>query len=83
MFFSLLIISILNPLKLDGVESDDVKIRAETLKRLADNATTHGEHYRIGELYGFRLLIKTEDSMKEGLFMKENRFFVEGEGNIK
>jgi N12 class adenine-specific DNA methylase len=73
----------LNPLKLDGVESQDVKVLADKLTKLNDNATTHGEHYRIGELYGFKLLVKTEESMKEGLFMKENRFFIEGEGNIK
>jgi hypothetical protein len=47
------------------------------------HATTHGEHYPIGELYGFKLLVKTEDSMKEGLFMKQNRFFVEVEGYVK
>jgi len=73
----------LNPLKLEGVESDDVKTLAAKLNHLADHATTHGEHYPIGELYGFKLLVKTEDSMKEGLFMKENRFFVEGEGHVK
>jgi predicted RNase H-like nuclease (RuvC/YqgF family) len=28
-------------------------------------------------------LVKTEESKKEGLFRKENRFFIEGEGNIK
>ena len=73
----------LNPLKLEGVESADVKILAAKLNQLNDNAATHGEHYHIGELYGFRLLVKTENSTKEGLFMKENRFFIEGEGNIK
>jgi hypothetical protein len=73
----------LNPLKLDGVESNDVKILAAKLNHINDHATTHGEHYPIGELYGFKLLVKTEDTMKEGLFLKENRFFIEGEGHIK
>ncbi|GHV21034.1 hypothetical protein FACS189428_0880 [Clostridia bacterium] len=73
----------LNPLKLDGVESADVKVLAAKLAHISDHATTHGEYYPIGELYGFKLLVKTEDSMKEGLFMKENRFFIEGEGHIK
>jgi hypothetical protein len=72
-----------NPLKLDGVESTDVKILAARLTHLNDHATTHGEHYKIGTLYGFNLLVKTEESMKEGLFMNQNRFFIEGEGNIK
>ena len=48
-----------------------------------DHAATHGEHYPIGELYGFRLPVKTEDSQKEGVLFKQNRFFIEGEGNIK
>ncbi|MDR0874153.1 MAG: N-6 DNA methylase [Prevotellaceae bacterium] len=73
----------LNPLKLDGVESADVKTLAEKLNKLNDNATTHGEYYKIGELYGFKLLIKTEDTVKEGLALKENKFYIEGEGNIK
>jgi hypothetical protein len=73
----------LNPLKLDGVESADVKVLAEKLNKLADNATTHGEYYRIGELYGFKLQIKTEDTVKEGLALKQNKFYIEGEGNIK
>jgi len=73
----------LNPIKLNGVESADVKVLAAKLTHLNDHATTHGELYPIGELYGFKLLVKTENTMKEGLFMKENRFFVEGEGNVK
>jgi N12 class adenine-specific DNA methylase len=73
----------LNPLKLNGVESADVKVLAAKLAHLSDHATTHGEHYPIGELYGFKLLVKTENTMKDGLFLKENRFFIEGEGNVK
>jgi hypothetical protein len=73
----------LNPLKLDGVESTDVKILAAKLAQIHANATTHGEHYKIGELYGFRLLVKTEDSQKEGVLFKQNRFYIEGEGSIK
>jgi len=73
----------LNPIKLNEVESADIKILAEKLNHLNDNAVTHGEHYPIGELYGFKLLVKTENSEKEGLFLKENRFFIEGEGHIK
>jgi hypothetical protein len=57
----------LNPLKLDGVENTDVRILAEKLTGLNENAITHGEHYRIGELYGFTLLVKTETTEKEGL----------------
>jgi hypothetical protein len=73
----------LNPLKLDGVESADVKVLAEKLNKINDNATTHGEHYKIGELYGFKLLVKTEDTLKEGLALTQNKFYIEGEGNVK
>jgi hypothetical protein len=69
--------------KLDGVANADVKSLAAKLSHLNDNATTHREHYKIGALYGFNLFVRTEDSLKEGLFLKQNRFFVEGEGNIK
>jgi hypothetical protein len=72
----------LNPLKLNGVENADLKSLAAKLSSLNDNATTHSEHYKIGSLYGFSLLIKTEDSMKEDFFMKQNRFFIDGEGNV-
>jgi hypothetical protein len=44
---------------------------------------TSNSGYKIGTLYGFNLLVKTENSLKEGFFMKQNRFFIEGEGNIK
>jgi hypothetical protein len=73
----------LNPLKLDGIESTDVKILAAKLAHINDHATTQGEHFKISELYGFKLLVKTENSQKEGVLFKQNRFFIEGEGHIK
>jgi hypothetical protein len=73
----------LNPLKLDGFESTDVKALAEKLQKINDNATTHGEYYKIGELYGFKLSVKTEETLKEGLALTQNRFYIEGDGNIK
>jgi hypothetical protein len=54
----------LNPLKLDGIESTDVKILATKLAHINDHATTHGEHYPIGELYGFKLLVKNRRQPK-------------------
>jgi hypothetical protein len=73
----------LNPVQLQGVEGSDPKAIGTKLNELANNAITNGEYFKIGTLYGFTLLVKTENSQKEGLFMRENRFFVEGEGNIK
>ncbi len=73
----------LNPIKLDGVTSSDSKVIGEKLNKLSDNARTNNEYFAIGELYGFKLLVKTEDSQKEGSIFKDNRFFIEGEGGIK
>jgi hypothetical protein len=73
----------LNPLKLDGVESTDIKVLAAKLGQINDNASTHGDYQAIGELYGFRLSVKTEESQKEGILFRQNRFFVEGGGHVK
>jgi N12 class adenine-specific DNA methylase len=73
----------LNPVKLDNLDSIDPKVIGDKLNQLANNARTNGEYFKIGELYGFKLLVKTEDSQKEGSLFKDNRFFIEGEGNIK
>jgi hypothetical protein len=55
----------------------------EKLNEIAGKANTNGEYFKIGKLYDFTLSVKTENSQKKGLFMRENRFFVEGEGNVK
>lgn len=73
----------LNPVTLDNFKSDDPKAIGEKLNQLSDNARTNGEYFKVGELYGFRILVKTEESQKEGSVFKDNRFFIEGEGNIK
>jgi hypothetical protein len=73
----------LNPIKLEGVNSADVKLLGAKLSHINEQTNTDGEHYQIGELYGFKLLVKTENSKKEGELFKQNRFFVEGDGNIK
>lgn len=73
----------LNPIKLDNLDSKDPKVIGDKLNQLANNARTNGEYFKIGELYGFKLLVKTEESQKEGVAFKDNRFFIEGEGGIK
>lgn len=73
----------LNPIQLDGLDSKDPKAIGDKLNQLANNARTNGEYFKIGELYGFKLLVKTEESQKEGAAFKDNRFFIEGEGSIK
>ena len=73
----------LNPIKLDNLNTADPKAIGDKLNQLANNARTNGEYFKIGELYGFKILVKTEESQKEGSMFKDNRFFIEGEGNIK
>lgn len=73
----------LNPIKLDNLDSINPKLIGEKLNQLSDNARTNGEYFRIGELYEFKLLVKTEESQKEGAAFKDNRFFIEGEGGVK
>ena len=73
----------LNSIKLDGVVGSDIKAIGDKLNQLSDNARTNGEYFKIGELYGFKLLVKTEESQKEGSMFRDNRFFIEGEGSIK
>jgi SNF2 family DNA or RNA helicase len=64
----------LNPVQLQGVAGSDPKAVGTKLNELANSATTNGEYFKIGTLYGFTLSVKTENSQKEGLFMRENRF---------
>ena len=68
----------LNALRLDGLEATDHKSVGTRLQEIAKNATTGGEYVRIGELYGFPILVKTEPLLKDGMETKQNRFFVEG-----
>ena len=73
----------LNPITLNGVQGSDPKVIGAKLNELANNATTNGEYFKIGTLYGFTLLVNTKNSQKDGLNFSDNRFFVEGEGNVK
>ena len=68
----------LNTLRLDGLDATDHKSLGTHLQEIAKTATTNGEYMRIGELYGFPILVKTESSLKEGIEVRQNRFFVEG-----
>ena len=73
----------LNPIQLNNVQSSDVKTIAAKLEDIDKNAYTNGEYFKIGTLYGFNLLVKTESSRKNEIGIRDNRFFIEGEGSIK
>ncbi|MFY9153076.1 MAG: N-6 DNA methylase [Prolixibacteraceae bacterium] len=74
--------NILNPVQLDGIKGSDPKDIGVKLNEISESARTNEEYRKIGSLYGFHLLVKTEASMKDGFDFKENRFFVEGESEI-
>ena len=67
-----------NPVRLDGLAATDAKSVGTRLQAIAKNAETGGEYKPIGELYGFPILVKTEKSIREGVEVKQNRFFIEG-----
>jgi len=73
----------LNPIKLNGLESSEPKEIAKKLNEIATNASTNEDYHKIGSLYGFTLLVKTDESKKDGINFRDNRFFAEGEGNVK
>ena len=72
-----------NKLDINGVsDSNDMKAVAARLQEIAEKARTEGEHHKIGTIYGFDILVKTESSMKDLFQGSVNRFFVKGEGSI-
>jgi N12 class adenine-specific DNA methylase len=73
----------LNPIKLDNFDSADPKAIGKKLNEIADNARTEREYFNIGELYGFKLAVKSEPSQKEGVLFNDNRFFVIGDSGVK
>ena len=72
-----------NKLDINGVsDSNDMKAVAARLQEIVEKARTEGEHHKIGTIYGFDILVKTESSTKDLFQGSVNRFFVKGEGNI-
>ena len=73
----------INKLTIKGVEgSTDVKVIAARLQEIGEKARTKGEYNKIGEIYGFFIVVKTESSSKELFDCSSNRFFVKGQESI-
>ena len=72
----------LNPVQLDGLQGSNPKEVGLKLNEIADNTRTHGAHEKIGTLYGFDLMVKSETTNKDGFDLIQNRFFIKGEGDI-
>lgn len=70
-----------NPIQLDGIQGGNIKFIGKHLNHIADTARTGNEFDKIGSLYGFDLLVKSETTQKEGFDAVQNRFYVRGEGD--
>ncbi|MGL4364768.1 MAG: DUF3945 domain-containing protein [Bacteroidales bacterium] len=69
---------VLNPLRIDGATSEIESI-GKKLNELKEKTNTGGEYQKIGELYGFEVVIKTERGVTDGgLDFLDNKFFVNG-----
>lgn len=72
----------LNPVQLDGLQGSNPKEVGLKLNEISEKARTYGLHEKIGSLYGFDLMVKSETTNKDGFDVIQNRFFVKGEGDI-
>ena len=70
-------------LTIKGVEnSTDIKVIAARLQEIDGKARTKGEYNKIGEIYGFSIMVKTESTSKDLFDCSVNRFFVKGQESI-
>ena len=73
----------INKLTIKGVEdSTDIKVIAARLQEIDEKARTKGEYNKIGEIYGFSIMVKTESSSKDLFDCSVNRFLVKGQESI-
>lgn len=72
----------LNPVLLDGLQGSNQKEVGLKLNEISEKARTYGLLEKIGSLYGFDLMVKSETTNKDGFDVIQNRFFVKGEGDI-
>lgn len=73
----------INKLTIKGVEnSTDIKVIAARLQEIDEKARTKGEYNKIGEIYGFSIMVKTESTSKDLFDCSVNRFFVKGQESI-
>ena len=73
----------INKLVIKGVEdSTDIKVIAARLQEINDKARTKGEYNKIGEIYGFSIMVKTESTSKDLFDYSVNRSFLKGQESI-
>ena len=69
-----------NRIVLDDVETNDPQLIGKQLNHIAKTVDTGTGEKRIGSIYGFEIIVKSEKSMKEDFESIRNRFYVRGEG---
>ena len=72
-----------NPLKLDGVESDNVEILGNRLAAINQKARTEDDYMKIGTLFDFRILVRTEKTYDGETQSLQNKFMVVGLDGLK
>ncbi len=71
---------VLNSVSLNGFAPEDSEAIGRKLQEINSNLDVVGQDREIGELYGFKLIVKTELVNTDGLgYRKANRFYVQGE----
>lgn len=72
-----------NPLRIDGVQSTDITAHGKRLVEIDRTVDTGEDYQKIGTLFDFRILVRTEQVQKDGLALTINKFMVEGLDGIK
>lgn len=69
-----------NRISLDSVQTNDPQLIGKTLNQIVKSAVTGEGPQKIGSIYGFDIVVKSERTMKEDFEMLHNRIYVRGEG---
>lgn len=72
-----------NPIQLNGVKNSDPKHIGAKLAEINEKIRTDGQDFEIGSLYGFKIVVKTESSLKDLFELSQNKFFIKGDSGIK
>jgi helicase domain-containing protein (fragment) len=72
-----------NPLRLDSVDSDNIEILGNRLAAINQKARTEDDYMKIGTLFDFRILVRTEKTYNGDTQALQNKFMVEGLDGIK
>lgn len=72
-----------NPLRLDGVDSENIEILGNRLAAINQKARTEDDYMKIGTLFDFRILVRTEKTYNGDTQALQNKFMVEGLDGVK